>query len=108
LEVDQIVPLAHGGNDDESNLWLACPICNRHKSGKSVAHDPVTGTLVPLFNPRTQRWSDHFQWIERGLLIEGRTAIGRATVVAIHLSDDPIALAVRQSWILAGWHSPSD
>ena len=32
LEIEHIIPLAKGGTDDESNLWLACPICNGHKS----------------------------------------------------------------------------
>ena len=108
LEVDHIIPIAFGGSDDEANLWLACPICNRHKSDKSAARDRRSGALVPLFNPRTRLWVDHFQWSEYGLLVEGRTAIGRATVVALHLNDDPIALTVRRSWILAGWHPPAE
>lgn len=31
LEIEHIVPLARGGNDDEANLWLAYPLCNAHK-----------------------------------------------------------------------------
>jgi len=27
LEVEHTIPLAKGGTDDETNLWLACPIC---------------------------------------------------------------------------------
>ena len=42
LEIEHIVPLAKGGTDDESNLWLACPICNGHKSDKTEGFDPVT------------------------------------------------------------------
>lgn len=34
LEIDHIIPLSAGGSDDETNLWLSCPICNRHKSNK--------------------------------------------------------------------------
>ena len=60
LEVEHIIPLAKGGTDDEPNLWLASPICNGHKSDKAQAVDAVTGVIVPLFNPRTQRWTDHF------------------------------------------------
>jgi AhpD family alkylhydroperoxidase len=29
LEIERITPRAKGGSDDESNLWLACPICKR-------------------------------------------------------------------------------
>jgi 5-methylcytosine-specific restriction endonuclease McrA len=48
LHIDHIIPLARGGTDDEANLWLACPICNGHKSDKISAIDPVTRTIVPL------------------------------------------------------------
>jgi hypothetical protein len=35
--------------------------------------------IVPLFNPRTQAWNDHFE-LANGVEISGRTATGRATV----------------------------
>jgi len=108
LEIEHIIPRAQGGSDDESNLWLACPICNRHKSDKTVGIDPRSGARAPLFNPRTQAWTDHFRWSEDGLCIIGLTPIGRATVAVLHLSDDPDALEVRSYWILAGWHPPDD
>ena len=107
LEIEHIIPLAKGGTDEESNLWLACPICNSHKSDKLTAPDPQTNTTVPLFNPRTDSWWEHFEWAEDGLRIIGRTPVGRATVIALHLSDDPDALAVRSYWVLAGWHPPT-
>ncbi len=106
LEIEHVIPLAQGGSDDESNLWLACPLCNSHKSDKISAVDPETGESCSLFNPRTQRWADHFRWSEEGIRIVGLSAIGRATVIALHLSDDPDALAVRSYWVLAGWHPP--
>ena len=106
LEIEHIIPRAKGGSDDESNLWLACPICNRHKSDKTTGIDPESGTTVPLFNPRAQAWTDHFCWSEDGLRILGLTPVGRATVDALHLSDDPDALEVRSYWTLAGWHPP--
>lgn len=106
LEIEHIIPLAKGGTDDEQNLWLACPLCNGHKSDKTHAHDPETDTIVPLFNPRLQSWSDHFRWDEAGIHIIGLTPLGRATVLALHLSDDSDALEVRSHWVLAGWHPP--
>jgi hypothetical protein len=108
LEIEHITPLAKGGTNEESNLWLACPICNRYKGDKTEAIDPLTSSLVPLFNPRTQIWHDHFLWINNGLSIQGKTSIGRATTVALHLSDDPDVLIVRSLWIQAGWHPPRD
>lgn len=55
---------------------------------------------------RTQVWSEHFAWTDDGLRIVGKTAVGRATVIALRLSDDPDAILVRSYWVLAGWHPP--
>jgi hypothetical protein len=63
---------------------------------------------VPLFNPRTQNWFEHFRWSEDGLRIIGLTPSGRATVGALHLSDDPNALTVRSYWVRVGWHPPME
>jgi HNH endonuclease len=106
LEIEHIIPLAKGGSNAETNLWLACPICNRFKGGKTTAVDTESGDTVPLFNPRAQTWSNHFHWSDDGLHIIGHTAIGRATVAALHLGDDPDVLEVRSYWVLAGWHPP--
>ncbi|MCE7979753.1 MAG: HNH endonuclease [Caldilinea sp. CFX5] len=106
LEVEHMIPLVKGGTNDETNLWLACPLCNRHKADKVTAADPETGNVVPLFNPRTQACTEHFCWSSDGIRIIGLTPIGRATVVALQLSEDPDALLVRSYWVLAGWHPP--
>jgi hypothetical protein len=108
LEIEHITPLAKGGSDNEENLWLACPICNGHKSDKTQGLDPATNAIFPLFNPRRQYWFDHFRWSEDGLRIIGLTSIGRATVIALHLSDDPDALVVRSLWVAVGWHPLQD
>jgi HNH endonuclease len=108
LEIEHLIPLAKGGTSDETNLWLSCPLCNRFKADRISARDPETGGVVPLFNPRNQRWSDHFRWSEDGLRVIGLTPVGRATVDALHLDDDPDALIVRGCWVLAGWHPQTD
>jgi hypothetical protein len=108
LEIEHIIPIAKGGSNDESNLWLACPICNRYKSDKITNIDSETGEIVKLFNPRTQIWSEHFFWTKDGLQIVGKTPTGRATVKVLHLSDDADALEVRSYWVLAGWHPPEN
>jgi hypothetical protein len=56
------------------------------KSSKPHAPDPIDDKLAPLFNPRLQRWSDHFCWISGTRLILGLTPTGRATVVALSLN----------------------
>jgi hypothetical protein len=72
------------------------------------ARDPDSGADVPLFNPWTERWSEHFRWSEDGLRVIGLTPTGRSTVAALHLADDPDAALVRAYWVLAGWHPPTD
>jgi hypothetical protein len=89
-------------------LWLACPICNGHKGNQTEAADPQTGSIVALFHPRQQKWHDHFEWIDGGLHIRGKTAVGRATIAALKLNEDPDALLVRSYWIQAGWHPPHE
>lgn len=108
LAVEHIIPLAQGGDNSEQNLWLACSICNGHKSEKIAALDPESGQVVRLFNPRADDWKTHFKWSDDGLKVIGITPIGRATVIALHLDDDPIAILVRSLWVEAGWHPPRD
>lgn len=108
LEIEHIIPLAHDGTDIETNLWLACPLCNSHKSDKMSGIDSETGQSHPLFNPRTQQWNEHFRWSEDGIRVIGLTPTGRATVNALHLNDNPYALIVRSNWVVVGWHPPND
>ncbi len=62
LQIDHVIPIAKGGIDTEDNLCLACELCNQHKWTKTNDIDPQTGQRVPLFNPRQQRWNEHFFW----------------------------------------------
>ncbi|HEY9816710.1 MAG TPA: HNH endonuclease [Candidatus Obscuribacterales bacterium] len=105
LEIEHILPKVAGGSDQEDNLWLACRLCNSYKGVQTQAQDPVTGDTVRLFNPRHDRWRDHFIWTNQGIYVARLTAIGRATVIALRLNN-PYAVAVRQAWISAGWHPP--
>ncbi len=107
LEIDHILPEAQGGANDEDNLWLACPMCNSHKSDRTTAVDPQTGNRIPIFNPRSESWVEHFEWDETGAIIHGITPTGRATVAALNMNHPDIVTA-RQLWVTAGWHPPMD
>ncbi len=107
LEIDHLVPESRGGPTTEDNLWAACGDCNNAKKARIEAIDPETGARVPLFNPRRQRWSDHFAWQEDGLLIVGLTPTGRATVQALRLNR-PLLVRARRLWISVGWHPPGE
>ena len=63
--------------------------------------------LRGVFIPRRQRWSRHFEWSEDGTRSIGRTACGRATVIALQLNH-VMAVMVRREWVAAGWHPPED
>jgi hypothetical protein len=105
MEVEHIIPEVLHGPTEESNLWLACGACNKHKGDRMTARDPATTEVVPLFDPRRQVWVEHFMWIEQGLLVAGVTPTGRATVAALHLNRPPLVRA-RRLWISVGWHPP--
>ena len=106
LQVDHIYPLAKGGEDSEDNLCLSCELCNQYKWAKTEELDPESGVNVQLFNPRQQKWKEHFTWTEDGIRIIGLTACGRATVVALKLNNS-LAITVRRNWVKAGWHPPT-
>ena len=103
MEIEHIVPLAKGGLDDEQNLWLACRTCNNFKSDQTEGRDALTSLTEALFNPREQKWLEHFRWSEDGIRVIGITAIGRATIDALQLNND-LMLAVRRLWVQVSWH----
>ena len=105
LTIEHILPKAKGGGDEEENLWLSCRLCNEAKGVLTEFADPKTGEMAALFNPRTQRWTDHFTWNRAGTHIIGITAIGRATVAALTLNTKLRTFA-RALWVEAGWHPP--
>jgi hypothetical protein len=105
MEIEHLIPQALGGPTREENLWLACPACNAFKGQRISARDPESGSIVRLFNPREQSWEEHFLWTDSGARIVGKTAIGRATGLALHLNR-PLLVAARRAWIKAGWHPP--
>ena len=76
-EPDHIVGEKHGGTSAADKLALSCFDCNRFKGSDVASYDPESGALVPLFNPRTQVWSEHFTTF--GGEIIGSTPVGRAT-----------------------------
>lgn len=76
FHIEHVIPYSLGGADDEANLAVACPSCNLHKADRIVVPDPDSTALVNLFNPRQDRWSEHFRW--EGVRIIPLTATGRA------------------------------
>jgi len=107
LTCDHITPVSKGGETTFENVCLACSACNEHKSNTTHAVDPISGEIVSLFNPRTERWSDHFAWSTDATRVEGRSPVGRATVTALRLNH-PLIVTVRARWARVGWHPPAE
>lgn len=110
--VDHIVPQSLGGSNEPDNLALACRRCNERRYNFIAGYDPVTQTIVTLFNPRTEQWGQHFAWSADGKNIVGNTPIGRATVSRFDLNDERYQEKdsirnTRSLWVKAGWHPPS-
>jgi hypothetical protein len=95
------------GEDTLENLALACFHCNRRKSDKSVALDPLTKQEVPLFNPRQLLWAEHFMWSSDGLRIVPLTATGRATVELLELNRERV-LRIRAADVAVDRHPPGN
>lgn len=62
FSIEHIISRSQGGKTTLDNLALSCQGCNNHKYNKIEGRDPVSGDIVPLYNPRQQQWSDHFGW----------------------------------------------
>jgi len=107
MEIDHLIPECLGGLTEESNLWLACSLCNDIKNNRIAGLDPLSGELVRLFNPRRQLWHEHFPLDRTGDRIIGLTPTGRATVVTLNLNR-PTLVKARQLWVRVGWHPPKN
>ena len=84
FEIDHIIAEKHGGATDRDNLCLSCSTCNAFKGSDIGSIDSETGALTPLFNPRTQVWSEHFRL--QDAIIEPLTPEGRVTVFLLRLN----------------------
>lgn len=102
-QVDHVIAEKHSGETRPDNLALSCMLCNRRKASDIGSIDPDTGDLAPLFNPRTQRWEDHFRL--EGARIVGLTAAGRTTVAFLQLNVFE-RLTERAELIRAGRYPP--
>jgi hypothetical protein len=97
FHVEHIIPRSRGGSSQLDNLALSCPSCNLHKSNRVEVPSPDGGEQMPLFQPRTDDWRDHFCY--DGDYMTGLTPVGRATVEALLLNDDrKIKIRQAEAW----------
>lgn len=86
FSVEHIKPSFLGGKTIAENLAYSCLGCNSHKSIKIEAIDPISKKIVPLFNPRVNKWEEHFCWNNDFTEIVGFTPIGRTTIETLKLN----------------------
>jgi hypothetical protein len=76
--IDHVIAEKHGGKTESSNLCLSCYSCNSYKGSDVGSIDWSSGQqFVPLYNPRQQKWDDHFTL--DGPRIQPRTNTGQVT-----------------------------
>lgn len=102
MHIEHIDP-ANGDSDE--NLCLSCPNCNLSKAAATTGFDTQTNQEIALFNPRTQIWSEHFEWIDGGLRLHGKSSTGRVTIERLKMNQQRIIRA-RRNWIFSGNHPP--
>lgn len=103
-QIDHVVSRKHGGSTSIDNLAFCCMRCNVWKGSDLGSFSKVSGHLVRLYNPRKDRWRDHFRL--QGALIEPLTPRGEVTVRLLKLNAEKrlverkllISLARYPSW----------
>jgi len=85
---EHILPVQHGGTTTLDNLALSCPDCNAYKGPNIGSYD--NGAFAPLYNPRTQKWQEHF--LLQDELIQPLTAEGRVTIGLLQLNQNEYLL----------------
>jgi hypothetical protein len=84
FHIDHVVAQQHEGATTADNFALCCPYCNLHKGTNLAGIDPDSREPTFLFNPRRDRWRDHFS-ID-GARIVGLTTVGRTAVALLQMN----------------------
>jgi hypothetical protein len=108
-QIDHIISEKHGGATTVDNLAHACTFCNRNK-GSDVgsllaAKNPQERQFVRFFNPRIDRWSDHFRL--DGIGITPLTNIGKVTANILGFNSIDRLLERQELQALGRYPSPT-
>jgi 5-methylcytosine-specific restriction endonuclease McrA len=96
--LEHVFPESLGGTDDIGNLALACPTCNYYKSNHLLGKDEEGSPGRPLFNPRKDRWDEHFEFNRATLQLKGKTVQGSGTVKRLRMNDH-MQIEARALWV---------
>lgn len=83
-QVDHIISLKHRGSNEIDNLAYACFTCNVNKGTDVGSIHDETGTFVGFYNPRTDKWDEHFT--VNLYRIETLTHVGWVTAIMLQFN----------------------
>jgi hypothetical protein len=86
-QVDHIISEKHGGASVFDNLAYACASCNQAKGSDIGSLATDSDELTRFFNPRVDRWSEHFRF--KDFSIVGTSRIGDATARILGFNSKP-------------------
>lgn len=105
FNTDHIIPISQNRSNELDNLAYACGGCNGSKFDKTHGTDSISKLLVPLFNPRTMAWSDHFARSDNFLEMVGISLIGRVTINTLKTNRDGVK-NLRKLLMIENLHPP--
>ncbi len=105
FSIEHILPISKCGLSELFNLAFSCQRCNIHKFTATHAIDPATGLMAALYNPRTDKWAEHFEWHENFTIIRGISPTGRATENRLVLNRIGV-VNLRSLLVEKGFHPP--
>jgi hypothetical protein len=85
FHIDHFISQKHGEGNEEANLIYSCPDCNTCKGTDLTTFIKNYQDIVPLFNPRTQDWKEHFQYEDGFIIPLSREA--EATIKLLQLNN---------------------
>ncbi len=103
FHIEHVIARQHGGLTELDNLALACWACNLKKGPNLTGLDPQSKRITPLFDPRKDRWADHFASsvgtsVALGIEIRGLTAVGRTTVIVLGMNTEMRQMVRYELW----------
>ncbi len=84
FHVEHIIAQQHGGSSLLFNLAYACAICNWKKGTNLSSILFETGSIIRLFHPRKDEWTDHFE-AENGVIYP-KTEVGAVTIKLLEMN----------------------
>jgi hypothetical protein len=85
-QIEHVIARKHGGATAPENLAYACLYCNAHKGSDIASIAPGSSKVTRLYNPRTDRWSDHFRLHPHDLTMHAKTDVGAVPLQLLQLN----------------------